>query len=75
MADQIEQRIMPKLRGVDAMDPQASSSLNMIVRLARDLGDEDLARAIEEGRSAQSGHNFMWMGVDRPVEEVAGATA
>ena len=60
MADQIEQKLLPKFRGLDLAD--VNDSLNKIVGIVRQLGDEALERAIESQRSR---HQFMFSGVDR----------
>ncbi|MDZ8119985.1 hypothetical protein [Pontiella agarivorans] len=66
LADQVEQRILPKLRGLDVNEHHdAFSKLSTILA---DLEDPVLSAAFEEGR--QSNHSrgmnsFIWRGVDR----------
>ncbi|MEI6892166.1 MAG: hypothetical protein V5783_08350 [Pontiella sp.] len=66
LADQVEQRILPKLRGLDVNEHHdAFAKLSSILA---DLEDPVLATAFEVGR--QSNHSrgmnsFIWRGVDR----------
>jgi len=69
VADQIEQRIMPKLRGLDATEDAAVEAIQAVLNLAEDLGDGQLVEAIEHARSGAAGHLFQWMGVPRTVED------
>jgi len=63
MSDQVEQRICPKLRGLDLEVIQmAASALENIVR--EDLDDDLLAGAINKGAAAEGGM-FEWDGIDR----------
>ena len=66
LADQLEQRIMPKLRGVDAGADRAS--LQKLAQIAGDrLNDEQLGKAIEEAveRANRSIGIFNWRGFQR----------
>lgn len=67
MADQIEQRILPKLRGIDLQAEDAHAPLDQLRDLIADVGDTDLRDAYEScrARSQQSGQPFMWRGLDR----------
>ncbi|NIZ62351.1 chromosome segregation ATPase-like protein [Sedimentitalea sp. CY04] len=65
LADQVEMRLLPKLRGVevDVMEPQFSALRNFV---ERDLGDGVLAEAISEAlQHAESTGQFVWTGVTR----------
>ena len=64
LADQVEMRLLPKLRGVE-VDNASFSELRDFV--ARDLQDEMLAKAIDESiRAAEDGSGqFVWTGVTR----------
>ena len=64
VADQIEMKVMPKLRGLDPHDPQVGQALGEIQSVINSLGDEKLQSAIQESRGAES-HQFLWHGVDR----------
>ncbi len=66
-ADQLEQRILPKLRGVDLGDSTINLHLRHIEEMIRDeLHDEDLAKAFHRAADDDgSGRPFMWMGVRR----------
>jgi hypothetical protein len=61
-ADQLEQRILPKLRGIEHEDESAQEALNAIHKLSQDLGDDLLAASIQQGMDAPL---FQWSGVDR----------
>lgn len=62
-ADQIEQRIMPKLRGIDL--EQFESPLKKISNLIQETNDEALCKAFEKGCSDVTNGVFMWQGIDR----------
>ena len=66
MADQVEMRLLPKLRGVDAdsFDREIKTLADFV---SDDLNDSVLAAAIEESLTvAQSGTgSFLWRGVTR----------
>jgi hypothetical protein len=65
LADQIEQRVMPKLRGVDPSTADGSEALEIISAVVAQLDDPDLSQAIKKGRDANEGSQFVWFGVDR----------
>jgi hypothetical protein len=65
LADQVEMRLLPKLRGVeiDMAGPQFSKLMNFV---ERELGDDALAQAIDESMSlAETTGQFVWSGVTR----------
>lgn len=65
LADQIEMRLLPKLRGVDVdlAAPQFSHLRNFV---ERDLNDEVLAQAIGDSlEAAEATGQFVWSGVTR----------
>lgn len=67
MADQIEQRVLPKLRGIELGTPAAERLLDAVERISAELNDGELELAVREGRS--DGHQFHWQGVRRePVD-------
>ncbi len=70
-ADQLEQRILPKLRGVDLGDSALSQPLRQIGELIKnELHDEALYDAFQRASEDDgSGRPFIWMGVRR--EEAA----
>ena len=70
-ADQLEQRILPKLRGIDLGDASNSQPLRKIGEMIRDdLHDEALYAAFQQASQDDgSGRPFLWMGVRR--EEAA----
>jgi len=68
VADQVEQRILPKLRGVDLSLEAAKSAVTGVLRVVTALGDEPLEQAI---RAGDTGQQFLWMGVDRGGDDPA----
>ncbi|MCB9858477.1 MAG: AAA family ATPase [Phycisphaerales bacterium] len=68
VADQIEQRIMPKLRGVDLTDDSAANAVEAVLNLSTQLEDDALRTAIEDARATATGHLFTWAGVERDAD-------
>lgn len=64
--DQIEQKILPKFRGVDVSDGKSAQAIRNIKELIGELGDEALRKAVE---AANRDHQFAWTGFDRPESE------
>ena len=66
LADQIEQRIMPRLRGV-LVDEYRSFLLELADMAGRDLNDRPLGEEIEEcvSRSRETNGLFVWRGFTR----------
>lgn len=65
MADQIEQRIMPKLRGVEVAD--ADTPLRQIQAVIEESEDQPLLNAFKQGADSQQ-QIFIWRGLDRAEE-------
>ena len=67
IADQVEMRVLPKLRGVDLTDPETDRALKELMRYATgELQDQELGIAID--RDVTAGQNrglFAWTGLDR----------
>ena len=66
-ADQIEQRILPKLRGVDITEQSGRRAIDEVKEVIEQVGDEALLDAVERG----AGHGrdlFTWPGVDRSAD-------
>lgn len=61
-ADQIEQRVLPKLRGMDT-DPPNDEPMKAIEALAQETGDDELAVSIREAIEGDA--IFQWRGVER----------
>lgn len=59
-ADQLEQRILPKLRGLDTTEFQ--DALGQLQALVEEIGDEPLAAAMQAGRNRPL---FAWQGINR----------
>lgn len=65
LADQVEMRLLPKLRGVE-VDMVAPQFSNLMTFVDRDLGDAPLAEAIDESvRLSEATGQFVWRGVSR----------
>jgi hypothetical protein len=62
LADQIEQKIIPKLRGLDTQDDTTSRCLDQLSAMISGLQDPDLAAAFTRARQQ---HLFEWFGVKR----------
>jgi hypothetical protein len=64
-ADQIEQKILPKLRGLDLSEPNAAECLTQIQDVVVQLGDKELSDTL--GDAIEMGNNtlFNWHGVSR----------
>jgi hypothetical protein len=65
MADQIEQRILPKLRGIDL--EEQSSHVAEIRTLIDELQDASLLKAFDASSNREA-NTFIWRGVDRSGE-------
>ena len=67
MADQIEQRILPKLRGIEISD-ETDQPLNEILSVIEECesqGDDIfLSEAFKQGKKSQQ-QGFIWRGIDR----------
>lgn len=64
LADQIEMRLLPKLRGVDVEEKTAE--FDRLRKMAGDLGDDTLAGAIRASvDAAETTGQFVWKGVIR----------
>lgn len=70
-SDQVEQKIIPKLRGVEIGEPNSNECLNELNDVISKLGDKELEAAFQQAR-AESEHIglFQWRGVTRPVEDL-----
>ena len=65
LADQVEMRLLPKLRGVE-VDMAAPQFSDLMTFVDRDLGDAPLAEAIDESvRLSEATGQFVWRGVSR----------
>ncbi len=62
MADQIEQRIMPKLRGIEL--DEVDQPLKAIRSVIKECDDESLLKAFTQGEQSQQ-QVFIWRGLDR----------
>lgn len=68
-ADQLEQRIFPKLRGLEMYDDRNIQNVNDILKLVReDLEDNELADAFEHAMNNRT--LFTWMGVKRAENDL-----
>jgi len=65
LADQIEQRIMPKLRGLEREDNEGG--LDAIRKVVEETHDQALLSAFRQGIESKTG-TFLWRGLDRGEE-------
>jgi GTPase subunit of restriction endonuclease len=71
-ADQVEQKILPKLRGLDMGERACIATLNKIASLTKALGDAPLEEAFRKAQQeSETLGMFHWRGVTRPVDEDA----
>jgi 5-methylcytosine-specific restriction endonuclease McrBC GTP-binding regulatory subunit McrB len=69
-ADQIEQKILPKLRGLDVSGDSHRKALIQIGNIIAKLEDKELEKAFANAQhEATSQGLFHWIGVSRSVEE------
>lgn len=68
LADQIEQRVMPKLRGLDPQSEEGTLAFAKIREIVTAIGDGPLLEAIRMGQAAHGGSQFVWFGVDRGAD-------
>jgi hypothetical protein len=59
--DQLEQRILPKLRGIDTAEFQDGLG-QLLSFVQQDIGDAQLGNAIQQGRDRPL---FTWQGINR----------
>ncbi|MBL8811501.1 MAG: hypothetical protein JNM43_15120 [Planctomycetaceae bacterium] len=64
ISDQIEMKILPKLRGVDLTENRARQALAELQSIIEDLNDQELLEALKLS-IRDSEHAFTWRGVDR----------
>ncbi len=66
-ADQVELKILPKLRGIDMMDQRSSAALGEIEKVLDELNDDPLSKAFRQSKEEDSTGTFVWHGVTRPL--------
>ncbi len=65
-ADQIEQKILPKMRGLDASSSEYDRCFSEISRVIDETKDKELADTLDSaGRMAREQGLFVWSGVVR----------
>lgn len=64
-ADQVEQKVLPRLRGIDLNEDKSKESLDEICSLIEDLGDDALRDVFSSSKEDQSVGTFVWRGVTR----------
>ena len=64
MSDQVEQKMLPKFRGLDLHDPAVKQAINGVLDIVKELEDEALTRAIDDARRNRD-QLFAWQGVYR----------
>jgi hypothetical protein len=71
-ADQVEQKIIPKIRGIDLSTDSANECLSELEAIIVELGDRDLSDAFSAARNeSRAVGMFQWRGVTRREEEDA----
>jgi hypothetical protein len=69
-ADQVEQKIIPKIRGIDLSTDNANECLSEVEAIIEELGDDDLSDAFASARmESKIVSMFQWRGVTRRKEE------
>ena len=68
LADQVEQKILPKLRGVDFSDSSAMRCLNDVADVITEIDDIELIQAFQRSRDESESGLFQWRGVTRKVD-------
>lgn len=69
-ADQVEQKTIPKLRGIDLGMDNANECLSELEGIIDELGDDALSRAFDTARTESENLGmFQWRGVTRRGEE------
>ena len=64
-ADQIEQKILPKLRGLDTMEGVNNAVFDDIGRVIEGTDDDALLKAFGDPRENNAASMFLWHGVTR----------
>lgn len=68
LADQIEQKIMPKLRGLDLSDSNVVDCLNEISSVISEINDDALCEAFKNAKEDNLGTGmFIWQGISRKL--------
>jgi len=65
VADQVEQKVLPKLRGIDVSQQQATEALNIVESVLEQLDDDVLLEAVRECHQDATYGTFNWRGVTR----------
>ncbi len=64
LADQVEMRLLPKLRGIEV--EAKSQEIDRLRKFVSDLGDDQLSDAIRQSvETAETTGQFVWQGVTR----------
>jgi hypothetical protein len=66
MADQVEQRIFPRLRGIEPDLPMAQAALTTIRKVIDQLDDDPLRNAFKQSIESDT---FIFRGVERGEDE------
>jgi len=66
-ADQVEQKVLPKLRGIDLAENASKEALEKMQGVLGELGDEALLEAFRKSKDDESSGTFVWRGVTRDV--------
>lgn len=64
-ADQIEQKVLPKLRGIDLLEGTANTALEKIEDIIFQTNDDLLFQAFKDAKEEAASGMFLWRGVSR----------
>ena len=64
-ADQIEQKVLPKLRGIEVLEGAAITALEEIEGIILQTNDELLSNAFKDAKEEAASGMFLWRGVTR----------
>ncbi len=69
-ADQVEQKIIPKLRGIDLNESNSRLCLDGILQVISELGasNRNLVEAFSKSKDDQSTGTFIWRGISQPTD-------
>jgi len=67
-SDQVEQKVIPKLRGIDLAENSSQETLDEICSLIEEFGDDELRNVFSLCKDDKSVGTFIWRGVTRSIE-------
>lgn len=68
-ADQIEQKVLPRLRGLETLDPTTHGIFNTLDSIINDINDAELFMAFEDSKEfSKNTGMYHWRGVTRQID-------